>query len=106
MQAPLTLRETPTGTDGCRLEVSGELDVGTVARFRTAIGTLLGTGCREIVVDLAETAFLDSSGLGALVWAAHRMDAAGGVLTVVNPSERVAKLLRITGVDRVLVAGG
>ena len=101
--SPLKLRQTSTGVDGCTLEVGGELDVATVNQFRRAISTLMGTGCRQIVVDLRETTFLDSSGLGALVWAAHRMQAAGGGLTVVNPDEQVAKILRVTGVERVLV---
>ncbi len=103
MHAPLKLRETSTGTDACRLEVGGELDIATVNQFRTAIGRLMGTGCREIVVDLAETTFLDSSGLGALVWASHRLHAAGGALTVINPDEQVSKTLRVTGVERVLL---
>ena len=105
MHAPLKLRETSTRTGFCRLEVGGELDIATATQFRTAISTLLGTGCRHVVVDLAETTFLDSSGLGALVWAAHRMHAAGGALTVTNPDERVTKILEITGVDRVLQPG-
>ena len=103
MHAPLKLRETPTATDGCRLELRGELDVATVNGFRRTVSTLMGTGCRELVVDLGETTFLDSSGLGALVWAAHRMHAAGGELTVTNPDEQVARILRVTGVERVLL---
>ena len=103
MHAPLKLRETPTATDGCTLEVGGELDLATVGQLRTAIGRLMGTGCREIVVDLAATTFLDSSGLGALVWASHRMRAAGGELTVVNPDEQIAKTLRVTGVEKLLL---
>ena len=103
MHAPLKLRETPTGKDGCTLEVGGELDIATVDQFRRAVGTLMGTGCREIVVDLAGTTFLDSSGLGGLVWASHRMRSAGGALTVINPGEQVAKMLRVTGVERVLL---
>jgi anti-sigma B factor antagonist len=102
MHAPLKLSQTPQGIDQCTLEVEGELDIATVAQFRTSVGALLGTGCRHLVVDLAGTTFLDSSGLGALVWAHHRIHAAGGELTVVNPSERIAKTLEITGVDRVL----
>ncbi len=84
----------------------GELDVGTVAQFRTSISALLGTGCRHVVVDLADTTFLDSSGLGALVWAAHRLEAAGGDLVAENPTPRVASTLEITGVGRILLAQG
>ena len=103
MHAPLKLRETTTGTDGCTLTVGGELDIATANQFRTAISTLLGTGCREIVVDLGDTSFLDSSGLGALVWAAHRLRSAGGELTVTNPDVQVARILRVTGVERILL---
>ena len=103
MHAPLKLREKPMGMHGCKLEVGGELDVATVNQFRTAISTLLGTGCRSIVVDLADTTFLDSSGLGALVWAAHRMHSAGGRLTVTNPDEQVKRILSVAGVERLLL---
>ena len=103
MHAPLKLRETPMGMHGCKLEVGGELDVATVNQFRTAVSTLMGTGCRTIIIDLRDTTFLDSSGLGALVWAAHRMHSAGGELTVTNPGDQVMKILRVTGVERVLL---
>ena len=104
MHAPLKLHETKAGTGACTLSVGGELDIATAAQFRAAIATLLGTGCRLVVVDLADTSFLDSSGLGALVWAAHRMHGAGGRLTVVNPDDQVRKILRITGVEGMLLA--
>ena len=102
MHAPLKLHETPIGSDGCTMTLDGELDIATAPQFRRAVGALLGTGCRHLVVDLTDTTFLDSSGLGALVWAAHRLRAAGGELTATNPHERVAQTLRITGVDRLL----
>ena len=104
MHAPLKLSETPHGDDQCTLTVEGELDVATAGDFRRSVSTLLGTGCRELRVDLGGTTFLDSSGLGALIWAFHRLHAAGGALSVVNPTPRVAKTMQITGVDRVLLA--
>ncbi len=102
MHAPLQLNETPLKTDGCTLAVSGELDIATAPQFRTAFGGLLGTGCRHIVIDLSETTFLDSSGLGALVWAAHRMRGAGGEFSVVDPHPAIVPTLEITNVGPVL----
>ena len=102
MHAPLKLSETATGEDGCVLTVDGELDIATVAVFRNAVGALLGTGCRQLEIDLAGTTFLDSSGLGALVWAAHRVRGAGGDFSVANPTRDVARTLAITGVEHVL----
>ena len=102
MHAPLSLDETRSAGDSCTLAVGGELDIATANQFRTRVSTLMGTGCRHLFVDLGETTFLDSSGLGALVWAAHRMHAAGGRMAVVNPDPRVMKTMQITGVDRLL----
>ncbi|HEX8121011.1 MAG TPA: STAS domain-containing protein [Solirubrobacteraceae bacterium] len=102
MHAPLKLSETMTGADGCTLEVAGELDLATATQFRTEVSKLLGTGCRHLVVDLSRTTFLDSSGLGALVWAAHRLRSAGGQLIATRPTEHVARTLRITGVEHLL----
>ncbi len=102
MHAPLTLATTATAAHGCTLAVAGELDLATAPQFRTEVSALLGTGCRAIVVDLSETTFLDSSGLGALVWAAHRLRAAGGSLTAVEPHPQIVATLRVTGVDRVV----
>ena len=104
MHAPLLqLRETLTGQAGCTLEVVGELDVGTASQFRTSVAALLGTGCRHVVVDLAGATFLDSTGLGALVWAQHRLEGAGGDLVAINPSPRIATTLEVTGLSRVLL---
>lgn len=102
VHAPLKLHETPSGTDTCTLAVDGELDLATAPQFRTAVGALMGTGCRHLIVDLAATTFVDSSGLGALVWAAHRMKGAGGDLVAQNPSDQIVSTLRITGVAPVL----
>jgi anti-sigma B factor antagonist len=104
MRAPLKLMETSTAADACTLTLDGELDLATAPEFRAAIGGLLGTGCRHIEIDLSETTFLDSSGLGALVWALHRLHAAGGDLHVVNAVDQVAQTMRLTGVEQMLAA--
>jgi anti-sigma B factor antagonist len=102
MHAPLTLSTTPTAAGTCTLAVGGELDIATAPQFRTEVGALLGTGCRHLVVDLSQTTFMDSSGLGALVWASHRLRGAGGDLVAVDPNEGIVQTLRITGVNKLL----
>ncbi len=102
MHAPLLLTETPLDVDGCSLAIEGELDIATAPQFREEFGSLLGGGCRDIVIDLSQTRFLDSSGLGALVWAAHRMRSAGGMFRAVNPHPGIVPTLEITNVGPVL----
>ena len=69
------------------LAVFGELDVATAPHFRRAVGGVLSGEARLLAVDLTEIDFLDSSGLGALVWALFRMRAAGGDIVVVNDDD-------------------
>ena len=98
----LKIDHRPTGPDACTLVVEGELDIGTAPDFRNAVGTLLGRGCRHVVVDLSGTTFLDSSGLGALLWAANRLHGAGGELVALRPNAAIADTLRVTGVGKLL----
>jgi anti-sigma B factor antagonist len=79
------------------LWLSGEFDMAEVERFvRTA--TAWVDGRREVVVDLSELTFLDSSGIGAVVRFANLVCAKG--LFLRDPSESVGTVLTITGVDR------
>ena len=45
----------------------GRLDLEAAARFRGRLHELIQAGHRNLVIDLSEISFIDSSGLGALV---------------------------------------
>ena len=83
------------------LEVGGEIDVYTAPQLRERLVSMVESGDRRVVVDLARVEFLDSTGLGVLVGALKRLRGIGGVLTLVCPQERLLKIFRITGLDRV-----
>jgi anti-sigma B factor antagonist len=87
----------------CELSVIGELDIASTSRFRSALGELMGIGQRDVVVDLSGTEFLDSSGIAVLLWAHHRLEAAGGHLTVLNAAGGVARTLELTGAAKILL---
>jgi anti-sigma B factor antagonist len=79
------------------LAVVGELDLATAPHFRRAVGGLLGSGGRRLVVDLSDADFLDSTGLGALVWAQFRARAAGGDLAAAGAEDSVAATIATAG---------
>ena len=83
------------------LEVGGEIDVYTAPQLRERLVALVDSGDRRVVVDLARVEFLDSTGLGVLVGAPKRLRGAGGELSLVCSQERLLKIFRITGLDRV-----
>jgi anti-anti-sigma factor len=82
----------------------GRLDLETALTLQRRLGETLLEGRRLLVVDLADTTAVDSTGLGALVasWKAAR--GAGGDLRLARPNEAVRFLLERTSLDRVLLA--
>ncbi|MEO9137742.1 MAG: STAS domain-containing protein [Jatrophihabitans sp.] len=81
--------------------VSGEVDVYSAPALKESLTDLLQSGVATVVVDLSDVAFLDSTGLGALVEARTATTEAGGTLPLVCDQERILKLFAITGLDGV-----
>ena len=83
--------------DRAVLSARGELDAYSAPALEDHVARLLADDARNIVLDLSETAFLDSSGLRAILTAQRRLSNADGQLTLRAPSEPVSRLLEITG---------
>jgi anti-sigma B factor antagonist len=81
--------------------VGGEIDVHTAPQVDDALEAAAGPGV-ALVADLSEVAFIDSTGLSVLVRALARARDDDGSLALVAPTERVTKVLRLTGLDAVL----
>ena len=98
MDLTITTREAEGRTV---VSVAGEIDVYTAPRLREEITELVAAGTYDIVIDMSEVEFLDSTGLGVLVGAHRRLRARDGSLNLVCPHERLLKVFRITGLDNV-----
>jgi anti-sigma B factor antagonist len=83
--------------DDVVLSIVGELDMYSESQLRHAIAGLDGDDTiRGVVLDLANTGFLDSSGLRAMLSAERRLESQGRVMKVRSPSPLVARLLEVT----------
>ena len=69
--------------------------------FRNLINGLVDQGKTRLVIDLGETEFMDSSGLGALVSRIAAARANHGDVRLAAPSPRIRNLLQITHLDKV-----
>ena len=69
--------------------------------LRDTIHDFLKQGNNRIILNLADVDFIDSAGLGELVRTLASVRSHSGQLKLVNPSENVHKLLRITKLDHV-----
>ncbi|MGH3471384.1 MAG: STAS domain-containing protein [Nocardioidaceae bacterium] len=89
--------------DGERMvvDVGGEIDVYTAPKLRERLVELINAGHYQLVVNLEDVDFLDSTGLGVLVGALKRVRSHGGSLCLVCSQERLLKIFRITGLAKV-----
>ena len=82
--------------------VVGDLDVATAPALAAELERITLEGAMEAVVDLLGVSFVDSVTLGVLVDASKRLKARGGTLRIVCDDRRIARIMEITGLDRVL----
>jgi anti-sigma B factor antagonist len=82
------------------LSLRGEIDVYTAPRMRQAIVDLVDAGSLNIVVDMQNVDFLDSTGLGVLVEGLKRVRTRGGNLSIVITQDKILKIFDITGLNK------
>jgi len=100
--APPYAMQAKTSGDGVTVfEVSGEVEFCTAPALRHAL--LLSTRNHHslIVLDLSKVTFIDSSGVGALVFGCRRTRADRGALAIAAPSPHVSHVLKVMGLLKV-----
>jgi anti-sigma B factor antagonist len=85
------------------LDVVGEVDVYSAPELRERLSELLSAAKPNLIVNLSEVTFLDSTGIGTLVAGLNRAVQFGGSLALVCDHDRILKLFKITGLDSVFV---
>ena len=79
------------------LDLSGRITLGEGSvQLRDAIRDLIGKGQRNILLDLGEVSYIDSSGLGELVSAYTTASNQGAKLKLLRLTKKVHDLLQLT----------
>lgn len=81
--------------------LSGDLDVYAAVSFEERLVGSVTPEDRDVVVDLAEVRYVDSSGLGTLVALRKRLEREGKKMILARPSEEVRKLLELVRLTKV-----
>jgi anti-sigma B factor antagonist len=84
------------------IAVEGPVDLYAAPELKLLLGHALDEHDGRVVLDLTATAFVDATGLAALVAAHRRAQRLGGRLVVVNVDAEIARLLKVTGLDTML----
>jgi anti-sigma B factor antagonist len=106
MQTGLRNVEEPTmkvEMQGETLNVSGikELGAANSQLFRDEVKGALGEKQKNIEIDLSETMFVDSCGLGALISLHKTTCNRNGTVRLLNPTPPVQQILELTRMHRI-----
>ena len=84
------------------LHLSGKIMGGPEAtEINEKINQLIDSDNKIIVIDLVNVDWMNSSGLGILIGAVTILKNSNGVLCLINVSERIKNLLKITKLNTV-----
>jgi anti-sigma B factor antagonist len=86
--------------------VRGELDLYTAPLLWETIDAAIAATPHELVIDLTDVTFLDSSGLSVLVRAHKRLRPVDGTVVVRGAAEQVYMALEMTKLTKVLTVEG
>ncbi len=99
------VHDQQAGIDTAHLHVSGELDALSAATFRSTANQALADGTVQLLVDLSEVSFLDSSGLRAIIGVRNDAASRDVLMVVGGMSPAAEKVLELTGLIESLKAG-
>jgi anti-sigma B factor antagonist len=85
------------------VRLAGELDIEPAADLRVLFDTLVEDRHVKVLVDLHLLTFCDSMGLSALIHGFHACRCAGGSFRLTGDTGLVSRLLRVTGVGKILL---
>lgn len=77
------------------------IDVGNAEEFRKVLADCAGRGFCDVIVDLKNVDFMDSSGLGALIFGLREIKHRRGELKVSGLSKHVNSMFKITRLNKI-----
>src|SRR3954467_13108047 len=84
------------------VRLDGRLDLMSAGDTKQRIVEAIEGGQRRLVVDMANVAFVESGGPGAIVGVLKSARQAGGHLRIARPTSQLRSILELTMLDRVL----
>jgi len=83
------------------INIEGENDVYTSPKVKEALNDLIQKGNYNIIVNLEEVSYIDSTGLGVLIGALKRVKENKGDIKLVCTNLQIKKIFDITGLVKI-----
>jgi len=84
------------------LKLTGEIDVYTTPELKEKLLPLTEKSGNDIQIDLENTTYLDSTGLGVFISAYKSSKEHQSHIELINVKDRVLRLFKVTGLDEIM----
>jgi anti-anti-sigma factor len=81
------------------LRLHGELDLATAPTLEQALAEALEAGGAQLILDLSDLNFIDSTGIAILIGAISRDGDRPEIFFIPSKAPAVARVLKLTGVE-------
>ena len=84
--------------------LSGELDEHSASEIRRSLDTLIDTekGFNQLVMDLSELEFMDSTGIGVLIGRYKKLKQYNKPIFITKPSTQAEKIFKLSGLYQIM----
>lgn len=86
--------------DATVVTLSGDVDLHHAPALHSALLEVADSRPRRIIIDLTEVPYMDSSGVGTLVYILRRVNTYQGKMALVGMNSRVRSVFEITKLDQ------
>ncbi len=94
------VKDIRKGSDATVVTLSGDIDLHHAPALHSALLDVSEARPRRIIIDLTEVPYMDSSGVGTLVYILRRVNTYQGKMALVGMNSRVRSVFEITKLDQ------
>ncbi len=80
--------------------LEGEVDLNRAPQMKQTLEAACSRRPNRLVLDLSEVGYMDSSGVGTLVWVYREVQRYGGRFILVGAQDKVKAVLQITQLEK------
>lgn len=84
------------------IRVGGYVDFDVAPQLKKRVVQRIEAGDRQLIIDLSDAGFIDSTAIGVLVGALKRLREADGSLAVICANDNVRGIFEIVGLETVI----
>ena len=88
------------------IAVSGEIDMYTAPDLKNTLQTAMQDHDGNLIIDLSNTAFIDSTALGVLIGVLRQLREEGRSLALVVTTRNIVRVFAVIGLDKAFTLAG